>query len=171
MNRTEGRPTVIMLVEDEGLVRMIAADILTDEGGFKVVEACDADEALRLVEARNDVRVLFTDVDMPGSLNGFALARLVDMRWPEIGIIVTSGQARPGPGDMPKKAEFLAKPYSPSALLKLVWKLLDRERPIIFDKGTTAGAPILPAGLKITQPHTGIGTAGGLAQPLPEADE
>ena len=173
MDGIEDRPTVIMLVEDEALVRMVAADVLSDEGGFKVVEAFNADEALRLLEARTDVRVLFTDVDMRGSLNGFSLARLVHMRWPDIGIIVTSGHARPGPGDMPDGAEFLAKPYSPSALLKLVSKILCRGRPIIVSVEETGrqGAPVLPAGLKITQRHMGIGAAGGLVQPLPEADE
>lgn len=164
MDKSESSPPVIMLAEDEALVRMFAADVLADEGGFKVVEAFNADEALRLLQARNDVRVLFTDVDMPGSLNGFALAHLVAMRWPDIRIIVTSGHAHPGRGDMPVNAEFLAKPYSPSTLLKLVSKMLGRGRPV-------PGAPVLPVGLKISQLHTGIGAAGGLAQPLREADE
>ena len=96
---SDNRPEIILLVEDEALVRMLASDILTEEAGYRVIEAVNADEALTLLEARPDVRLVFTDVDMPGSLNGFTLARIVDMRWPKIRIIVTSGHARPGAGD------------------------------------------------------------------------
>ena len=77
---SDNRPEIILLVEDEALVRMLASDILTEEAGYRVIEAVNADEALTLLEARPDVRLVFTDVDMPGSLNGFTLARIVDRR-------------------------------------------------------------------------------------------
>src|SRR4051794_37706009 len=118
------KPTVILLVEDETLVRMIASDVLTEDAGCRVIEAGNADEALTLLEVRHDVRLVFTDVDMPGWLNGYALARIVDMRWPGIGVIVASGLNGPGIGDLPKKARFLPKPYSPSTLLGLVHGML-----------------------------------------------
>jgi DNA-binding NtrC family response regulator len=113
---SNNRPTIILLVEDEALVRMLAWDILTEEAGYRVIEAANADEALALLEIRHDVRLVFTDVDMPGSLNGFGLARIVDMRWPGIKVIVTSGKAWPDPGDLPKEMRFLAKPYAPSVM-------------------------------------------------------
>jgi CheY-like chemotaxis protein len=173
---SDNRPEIILLVEDEALVRMLASDILTEEAGYRVIEAVNADEALTLLEARPDVRLVFTDVDMPGSLNGFTLARIVDMRWPEIGIIVTSGYPRPGAGDVPKKARFLPKPYRPSHLIKLVQDMLgEAQKPIIVAPQDAPpaeqGAPVLSLGIKVDQLHTGIGAAGGLAQPLSEPDE
>ena len=83
MNAATG-PTVILLVEDEALVRMFAADLLREEAGFKVIEAVDADEALTVLEAGPDVHALVTDVEMPGTLDGFTLARLVHKAWPSV---------------------------------------------------------------------------------------
>ena len=111
------RALVVLLVEDESLMRMMAADLLSDEG-YRILEAANADEALSLLDLHPDVRVLFTDVDMPGTLDGFALARIVDMRWPGIGIIATSDKASPGRGDLPSKARFIQKPYASLTLLR-----------------------------------------------------
>jgi two-component system, response regulator PdtaR len=176
MGTAESRPTVILLVEDEALVRMIASDILTDEGGYRVIEAVNAKEALTLLESRHDVRLVFTDVEMPGSLDGFALARIVDMRFPGIKVIVTSGRMTPCAGDLPKGMRFLPKPYLPSALVRMVRELLDQAaKPITVPPqdapAVEQGSRVLPAAIKIDQPHTGIGAACGLAQPLPEAEE
>jgi CheY-like chemotaxis protein len=170
------RPTIILVVEDEALVRMLASDILTEEGGYRVIEAVNADEALTLLEVRHDVRLVFTDVDMPGTLNGFALARIVDMRFPGIQVIVTSGRTRPGIGDLPKGMPFLPKPYAPSALIRMAREALGKsDQPIMppeqMNSAAEPGSPVLPAALKIEHPHTGIGIAGGLAQPLPEPEE
>ena len=93
MNTTENGAPVILVVEDEALLRMLAGDILTEDGGYRVSEAVDADEALILLESRHDVRLVFSDVNMPGALNGLALARLVNMRFLGIKVIVTSGLA------------------------------------------------------------------------------
>jgi CheY-like chemotaxis protein len=176
MGTAESRSTVILVVEDEALVRMIASDILTEKGGYRVLEAAHAEEALTLLESRHDVRLVFTDVEMPGSLDGFALARIVDMRFPGIKVIVTSGRMTPGAGDLPKGARFLPKPYAPLALVGMVRAILDEaEKPIMVPPQDAPvveqGSRVLPAAIKISQPHTGIGAAGGLAQPLPEADE
>jgi CheY-like chemotaxis protein len=81
---------------------------------------------LILLESRHDVRLVFTDVNMPGSLNGFALARLIDMRFPQIAVIVTSGLEEPGVGDLPNGTRFLPKPYAPSVLINLVHEMLGR---------------------------------------------
>lgn len=109
-------PVVVLLVEDEALIRMVSADTLID-AGYRVIEASNADEALSLLEARGDVRVLVTDVAMPGKLDGFALARLVGRRWPHIGIIITSGHAVRGDAQVPVGTLFLSKPYRAQALL------------------------------------------------------
>jgi CheY-like chemotaxis protein len=116
---TVGDAPVVLLVEDEPLIRLVASDTLA-EAGFRTLEACDADEALTLLEAKPDAVAIVTDVKMPGSLDGFALAHLVASRWPETGIVIVSGHAIPGEGDMPAGALFLVKPYQPSALIKAV---------------------------------------------------
>ena len=86
------------------------------DAGYRVLEAGDADEALRLFEANSDIRLLFTDVSMPGSMSGSDLARHVAERWPSVGIIVTSG--RPRPDKLPLSMRFHDKPYEPMAVLR-----------------------------------------------------
>ena len=109
---------VVLLVEDDGLLLMEAADTLAD-AGFTVLEAPHADKALSVLEKREDVGVIMTDVDMPqGSMDGFALARLVSRRWPEIPVLVVSGMGFPGPNDMPDGARFISKPYEPRMLVR-----------------------------------------------------
>ena len=102
-------PVVALVAEDEFLLRMEAADTLAD-AGYKVLEVASADAALRYLEEKDGVDLLFTDVNMPGDLNGFDLAREVATRWPEIVIVVCSGATQPGPGDLPSKARFIDKP-------------------------------------------------------------
>ena len=175
MNATDNTPTLILLVEDEALVRVVASDILTDEGGYRVIEAASAPEALTLLESSHDVRLVLTDVEMPDPLDGFALARIVDMRFPGIKVIVTSGRVKPGAGDLPKGVRFLPKPYTPSTLIEAVRDALGRTAtpaaPAQDDQEVEQGSPFLPAGIEIDRLHTGIGAVGGLAQPLPEPDE
>lgn len=109
---------VVLLVEDDGLLLMEAADTLSD-AGFRVVEAPHADKALEVLKDRDDVEALMTDVDMPqGSIDGFALARLVADRWPAIPVLVVSGMGTPGPDDMPEGARFIPKPYEPTTLVR-----------------------------------------------------
>ena len=103
--------TVVLVVEDEALVRMDAVDMM-EEFGFDVLEACNSDEAIRLLEDRLDVSVVFTDIDMPGPMNGLKLAQAVRGRWPPIKIIVTSGQFKIVEGDLPNGGRFLPKPYT-----------------------------------------------------------
>jgi CheY-like chemotaxis protein len=112
-------PLVILLVEDEVLVRMVAADVLED-AGFTVLESTNAEEALSLLETRPDVQVLFTDVNMPGALDGLGLAQAVHERSPEVGILIGSGRIRPGIGELPPGTRFIAKPYAPAALTDAV---------------------------------------------------
>ena len=104
-----------MVVDDDVLERMGASDMFS-HAGYRVLEAGSAAEALRLLEANADIRLLFTDVSMPGSMSGADLARDVAKRWPAIGIIVTSG--RPRPGELPLSMRFHDKPYEPTAVLR-----------------------------------------------------
>ena len=117
---------VVLLVEDDGLLLMEASDTLAD-AGFTVLEAAHADKALALLEKRDDVEVLMTDVDMPqGSMDGFALARLVAHRWPGIPVLVVSGMGTPGPHDMPDGARFIPKPYEPTTLVRTLRSFIRR---------------------------------------------
>jgi two-component system, response regulator PdtaR len=121
MSASEPRMTVLV-VEDETLVRMFMTDFL-DEAGFKVFEAVSADEALTVLEARPDVQAVVTDIEMPGSMNGIALAHVIRHRWPGIGVIVTSGRQRPGPDDLPDEVVFFAKPYLPETVIAVIGQM------------------------------------------------
>ena len=106
---------LVMVVDDDVLERMGASDMFS-HAGYRVIEAGSAAEALRLFETNADVRLLFTDVSMPGSMNGADLACDVARRWPAIGVIVTSG--RPRPDKLPASTRFHDKPYEPTAVLR-----------------------------------------------------
>lgn len=101
-----------LVVDDDGLIRMDAMDILAD-AGFRTFEASDGDKAMALLAQQHALIVLlFTDVQMPGSRNGFAVARETAKQWPHIAIVVASGHMQPGPGDMPEGARFIGKPFT-----------------------------------------------------------
>lgn len=101
-----------LVVDDDGLIRMDAMDIL-QEAGFRTFEASDGDKAIALLAREHTlIFLVFTDVQMPGSRDGFAVARETAQRWPHIAIVVASGQAHPGPGDMPEGARFIGKPFT-----------------------------------------------------------
>jgi CheY-like chemotaxis protein len=106
---------VVLIVEDEALVRMTAVDMI-EEAGFEILKATNADEAILLLKARLDITVVFTDIEMPGSMNGLRLAEAVRGRWPPIKIIATSGHYVVRDGDLPSGGLFLAKPYSLSQI-------------------------------------------------------
>src|SRR5215213_10994030 len=102
------RPNVLV-VEDEMMLRMRAVDIVED-AGFNPVEAVNADEALSILESRSDISLLFTDIQMPGSVDGLKLAHAVHKRWPAIKIILVSGQLKPVDLDLPADSRFYGKP-------------------------------------------------------------
>ncbi len=101
---------IVLVVEDEPLLRMMAID-LVENAGFEAVEAADADEAVAILETRTDIRIVFTDIDMPGSMDGMKLAAAVRDRWPPIDIIVVSGHVLLSEGDLPDRSVFFSKPY------------------------------------------------------------
>ena len=114
---------IVLIVEDEPLVRLTGADLLA-EAGFEVLEAGNADEALRILEATPEVRVVFSDVEMPGSLDGLGLARNICRRWPSIGIVLTSGH-RIREETIPREGRFLAKPYDGQALVRHIEEIVN----------------------------------------------
>lgn len=107
-----GSAPVILIVEDESLVRMSAVRLFED-AGFEVIEASNADEAIRILESRKDIRVVFTDIQMPGSMDGLKLAHAVRNRWPPMKIIVTSGRELLTEQNLPDGGRFVPKPYNP----------------------------------------------------------
>ena len=90
----------VLIVEDEMMLRMRAVDIVED-AGFHSVEAVNADEAMSILESRSDISLLFTDIQMPGTMDGLKLAHTVHNRWPDIKIILVSGQVRPTDAERP----------------------------------------------------------------------
>lgn len=113
---------VVLVVEDEPFVRLFGADLL-EQAGFDVLQAGNADEALRLLETHPEVRVVFSDIEMPGSLDGFGLAQRICQRWPRIGIVLTSGH-RVRPELIPREGRFLAKPYDGKALVRQIEEIM-----------------------------------------------
>ena len=108
---TTGPPAVpnVLVVEDEMVLRMRAVDIVED-AGFCPVEAVNADEAISILESRSDISLLFTDIQMPGSMDGLKLAHAVHDRWPAVKIILVSGQVKPTDAEKPADSRFFGKP-------------------------------------------------------------
>jgi CheY-like chemotaxis protein len=105
----KNRP-IVLVVEDEPLLRMAGADMVTD-AGFGVVEAANATEAVQILETRPDILIVFSDIDMPAGLDGMKLAAIIRDRWPPIEIILVSGHGNPGLSDLPARTLFFPKPY------------------------------------------------------------
>lgn len=118
----ESGGAAVLVVEDEPLVRTMAADILMD-AGYRVFEACEAADALAILDGRDDIGAVFTDIEMPG-MTGLALAAAVRDRWPSMPVLVTSGRVRPGAGELPNGAAYIAKPYMPGELVATLGKIL-----------------------------------------------
>jgi two-component system, response regulator PdtaR len=109
-------PAVVLIVEDDPLQRQLTVEVVED-AGFVALEAADAGEAVALLETRYDIAVLFTDINMPGSMDGLKLAHAVRDRWPPIKIIVASGHVRLQVSDLPLNSAFLRKPYRGAAMV------------------------------------------------------
>ena len=109
-------PAVVLVVEDEMLLRMRAVDMVED-AGYTSVEAVDADQAIAILESRSDIALLFTDIQMPGQMDGLGLAHAVHERWPPIKIILVSGQLKLTESDIPADSQFLGKPLAAAAII------------------------------------------------------
>jgi CheY-like chemotaxis protein len=120
---SEAKRAVILIVEDELLIRLNAVEMV-EEAGFEVIEAASADEAIAILEGRLDIAVVFTDIQMLGSMDGLKLAAAVRDRWPPIMIVATSGRVKLGPDDLPEGGRFLPKPYSPAEITKILREVI-----------------------------------------------
>ena len=119
---------VALVAENEAIIRMGAVQML-EEAGFAVVEAANAHDAVSILEQRNDVCVIFTDINMPGTMDGMRLARMVRDRWPPIHLIVTSGCISPNTVDLPAGGRFIRKPYDPRHVIATLRELLGQIPP------------------------------------------
>lgn len=117
--------TSVLVVEDDFLLRMDAVQML-EEAGFHVLEATDAAEAITLLETHLDINLVFTDIDMPGAMNGVRLAQAVRGRWPPIKIIATSGHSNFSRDDLPLGSLFIPKPYGFPSIVSAIRDLTGR---------------------------------------------
>jgi CheY-like chemotaxis protein len=118
-------PAVVLVVEDEMLLRMRAVDMVED-AGYICVEARDADEAVAILESRSDIALLFTDIQMPGSMDGLGLAHSVHDRWPPIKIILVSGQLKLASIDIPVNSRFFGKPLEAKVMIAQIQSMIGR---------------------------------------------
>jgi two-component sensor histidine kinase/DNA-binding response OmpR family regulator len=123
MSADPGSVPNVLVVEDEMVLRMRAVDIVED-AGFHPVEAVNADEAISILESRSDISLLFTDIQMPGSIDGLKLAHAVHERWPSIKIILVSGQVKPSDAERPENSRFFGKPLGVEQMIAELQKMV-----------------------------------------------
>jgi CheY-like chemotaxis protein len=107
---------VVLVVEDEPLLRMNTVDMV-EEAGFPTLEAANANQAIQLLENRSDIKIILSDIDMPPGMNGMALVAMVRRRWPPVAIILVSGQVAAAEVDIPDGGKFFSKPVRPAELV------------------------------------------------------
>ncbi|WP_259149808.1 response regulator [Rhizobium sp. BIGb0125] len=112
----------LLVVEDDGLIRMDIVDMLVD-AGYQVLEAANADQALDVLEREPTICALLTDIDMPGTINGISLAHRVKEERPNCKIVVISGRYSPSQGTLPDEAIYLSKPISEGDLETTLFQL------------------------------------------------
>jgi len=123
-SRDQSRP-VVLIVEDEPLIRMEAVDMI-EEVGFRTFDVGSANPAISLMEAHDDIGILFTDIDMPGSMDGLKLAAYVRKRWPTVSIVIASGAVDVETLDLPEGAYFFPKPYPTDQIARALETVSDR---------------------------------------------
>lgn len=124
MSAAVAKRPIVLVVEDDFLLRMDAVDIVRD-AGFEAAEAANADDAIAIIEANPNIHVVFTDVQMPGTMDGLKLARFIKDRWPPIKIVATSGRLRVSENDLPEGSIFVPKPYTPAQIIRTLRELTD----------------------------------------------
>ncbi len=129
-------PIAVLIVEDDAMIRMIAAEFLED-AGFVVVEAANAQEAIRALEDRQPIDAIFTDINMPGAMDGLDLAHFVRDRRPSIKLLVTSGRMQLPTARLPSQSRFVLKPYRPE---QIVGTLQDMVRGFANVRSSPGGA-------------------------------
>lgn len=114
---------VVLVVEDSALIRISAVELLISSG-YQALEARDADEAIRILEARSDIDLVFTDVQMPGTMDGIKLSHYIRNRWPPVKLIVASGAAVLEQSSLPLGSRFFSKPYDDHTIVEAIAVLL-----------------------------------------------
>lgn len=109
----------ILIVEDEAIVRFELIDLFEEEG-YRVFAAADADEAIAILDKHGEVRVVLTDVEMPGTMDGLKLAQYIRRRFPPTLLLIASGHHGITPDEIPEHSAFFAKPFDPAALLRKI---------------------------------------------------
>lgn len=117
---------VILVVEDNAMIRMSALDLMRSEG-YEALEARDADQAIRILESRDDIDLVFTDVQMPGTMDGLKLSHYIRNRWPPIKLVVASGAAIIEEASLPPGSRFFSKPYDFQTITEAIGHLLSTE--------------------------------------------
>jgi CheY-like chemotaxis protein len=120
---------VILVVDDDPFLRMLTVEFV-NEAGFETLEACDADQAIAIMESNSKITVLFTDINMPGSMDGLKLAHVVSNRWPAVEILIASGHVRLQQADLPPNGRFLRKPYRAAAMIADLHSLVGHAAPL-----------------------------------------
>jgi CheY-like chemotaxis protein len=116
---------VVLVVEDEALIRISALQIIED-AGFAVAEASNADEAIRILQNRTDIRAVFTDIRMPGSMDGWKLGRAIRGRWPPIHLILVSALV-PNLSELSASGVFIRKPYTAEQVTAALYELFNHD--------------------------------------------
>jgi two-component system, response regulator PdtaR len=124
------RKATVLVIEDDPIIRMGALQFVVD-AGFEAVEANSADEAIRILEARSDIHLVFTDVEMPGTMDGIKLAHYIRERWPPVKLIVASGKMLLDESGLPAGARFFPKPYSDRSIVAAIAEMLESGHAII----------------------------------------
>ncbi len=119
---------VVLIVEDSAIIRMSAVDLVLS-AGYEALEAGDADEAIRILEGRDDIDLVFTDVQMPGTMDGIKLSHYIRDRWPPVKLIVASGAAIVEESMLPGGSRFFPKPYDDFSITEAVALLLSSDAP------------------------------------------
>lgn len=117
---------VVLIVEDSTIIRMGAIDLVLS-AGYEALEACNADEAIRILESRNDVDLVFTDVQMPGTMDGIKLSHYIRDRWPPVKLIVASGATILEESSLPVGSQFFSKPYDDHSITDAMARLLSAD--------------------------------------------
>lgn len=117
---------VVLVVEDSAIIRMGAVDLVIS-AGYEALEAIDADEAIRILESRDDIDLVFTDVQMPGTMDGIKLSHYIRDRWPPVKLIVASGNAILEESNLPTGTRFFSKPYDDTTIIDAMARLLSSD--------------------------------------------
>lgn len=121
------RSAVVLVVEDDPIL-LLSSVAMIEDAGFTVIEATNADEAVAILEKRSDISIVFTDIEMPGTMDGLKLAQAVRNRWPPVQLIIASGRFSPTAQEMPDGSLFFSKPFSSDKLVAAMHALAGAPR-------------------------------------------